>query len=192
MFLWFSDIHIGYEIPEYTFFEPDFETFIQNVTIIKEDSQITEQTFAVVISINEPNVGIRPATQETQETIAAGINYDFRTAITGGEVDSFVLEFFPDEQSSTFNFFINSDALPEGTEGFRLGSAPDRGVAGPGLSYPTYQPPSGRNAHVNTEIIIIDNDSKFYLSSYTVVQIPSICSCCYWIWAAELFSQWNW
>ena len=77
-----------------------------------------------------------------------------------------MFEFFPQEQSSTFNFFINSDALPEGTEGFRLGSAPERGTQEPGLSYPTYQPPSGRNAHVNTEIIIIDNDSKFCVSLY--------------------------
>ena len=110
------------------------------------------------MTINEPNVGIRPATQETPETIAAGINYDFRTAIFSA--DSFVFEFFPDEQSVTFNFFINSDELPEGIEGFRLGSAPERGAPEPGLSYPTYQPPSGRNAHVNAEIIIIDNDSK--------------------------------
>ena len=159
--LLFSDICIGYEIPEYTFFEPDFETFIHNVTIIKEDGQVTEQTFAVVISINGPNVG-SPATQETLETIAAGINYDFRIAVTAAELDSFVFEFFPDEQNFTFIFFINSDELPERTEGFRLGSAPERGVPEPGLSYPTYQPPSGRNAHVNTEIIIIDNDSKFY------------------------------
>ena len=180
--LLFSDIHIGYEIPEYMYYEPDFETFIRNVTIIKEDNQLTEQTFAVVISINEPNVGIRPATQETLETIAAGINYDFRTAITGAEVDSFVFEFFPDQQSLRFYFFINSDELPEGTEGFRLGSAPERGQPEPGLSYPTYQPPSGRNAHVNTEIIIIDNDSKFYhCVVVTVALILSIYSCCCWI-----------
>ena len=74
--------------------------------------------------------------------------------------------FFPDEQSFTFNFFINFDELPEGTEGFRLGSAPERGVPEPGLSYPTYQPPSGRNAHVNTEIIMMDNDSRFIIVWY--------------------------
>ena len=65
-----------------------------------------------------------------------------------------MFEFFPEEQSFNFHFFINSDTLPEGTEGFRLGSAPERGVQEPGQSYPTYQPPSGRNTHVNTEIII--------------------------------------
>ena len=95
--------------------------------------------------------------QETQDSIDAGINYDFRTA----KVDSFVFEFPPEEQSLAFRFFINSDELPEGTEGFRLGSAPERGVPEPGLSYPTYQPPSGRNVRVNTEIFIIDNDCKF-------------------------------
>ena len=175
-FFWFSDIHIGYEIPEYTFFEPDFETIITNVTVIKEDDQVTEQTFAVVISINRPNVNnIRPATQETLETIAAGIIYDFRTETASDVVDSFVFEFFPDKQSFTFNFFINSDELPERTEGFQLGSAPERGVPEQGLSYPTYLPPSGRNAHVNTEILIIDNDSKFCMPLYGTIALNYVC-----------------
>ena len=93
-----------------------------------------------------------------KEEVAAGIRCDFRT---GFRYSSVVFEFFPNDQSFTINFFINSDELPEGTEGFRLGSAPERGQQQPGLSYPTYEPPSGRNAHVNTEIIILDNDSKF-------------------------------
>ena len=97
--------------------------------------------------------------------MAAGVNYDFRTATTADVVDSLVFEFFPDQQSFTFNFFINGDELPEGTEGFRLGSAPYRGQQLPG---PTYQPPSGINAHVDTEIIIIDNDGKFCVSLYDI------------------------
>ena len=151
-------------MPEYTFLEPDFEMFVGNVSIIKEGGRVTEQTFAVNILINEPIVGSRLATQKTDETVAAGINYDFRTEGTASGtalgVNSMVFEFSPNEQSFTFNFFINSDEVPEGTEGFRLASAPERGVQLPGLSYPTYQPPSGRNAHVNSEITIMDNDSE--------------------------------
>ena len=169
----FSDIQIGFEIPEYTFLEPNNETFIHNVTVIKEDGQVTEQTFAVVISINEPNVGIRPATQETLEAIAAGINYDFRTASAAVEFN--VFELYPEERSFTFNFFINSDESPEGTEGFQIRSAPERGVPEPGLSYPTYQPPSGRNAHLTTEIIIIDNDSKFCMPLYGIIALNYVC-----------------
>ena len=153
--LCFLDIHIGFKLPEYTFCEPDFETFINNVTIIKEDGQVTEQTFALIITINEPNFGIRPATRGTTETIAAGINYDFRTTRAS---DLVLFELLPDKQNLTFSFFLNSDELPEGTEGFLLHSEPVRGQP-LGFSYPIYQPPSGINAQENAEILIKDDDS---------------------------------
>ena len=119
---------------------------ITNVTLVKEDSRVSEQTFGVGITVSNPQM-LSPATLEQFNT---GINFDYALGIP--EQTFTVLQFLPNQQSITFEFFLNSDELPEGTEAFRASSTPVEG-------FPTFQAPI-TTAFPSTEIQIIDNDCK--------------------------------
>ena len=133
----------------YSYLEPDFETLILNVTLIREGNRRTEQIFAVGITVSDPAVG-RAATLDEGDF---GINYDFRLTAPGAFV---TLIFPPVVNSIVFHFFINSDELPEGLEAFQASSVP---VAG----FPNFQSPVTNTAFQNTEIQIMDNDCKLVL-----------------------------
>ena len=120
--------------------------FINNVTLVKEDGRVSEQTFGVNITVSDPQM-LSPATLRTDDTSA---NYDYSLGIRGQTFQ--VLQFLPNQQSITFVFFLNNDELPEGTEAFQASSTPVEG-------FPTFQAPI-TTAFPSTEIQIIDNDCK--------------------------------
>ena len=122
--------------------------FINNVTLVKEDGRVSEQTFGVGITVSNPQM-LSPATLEPLSD--EGVNFDY-TLGTPGQTFT-VIEFLPNQQSITFEFFLNSDELPEGTEAFQASSTPVEG-------FPTFQAPI-TTAFPSTEIQIIDNDCKF-------------------------------
>ena len=121
---------------------------ITNVTLVKEDNRVSEQTFGVGITVSNPQ-NLSPATLETDDNFISGM-YDYSLGTSG---DTFtVLNFLPNQQSITFDFLLNSDEVPEGIEAFRASSTP---VVG----FPTFQAPI-TTAFPSTEIQIIDNDCK--------------------------------
>ena len=120
--------------------------FISNVTLVKEDGRVSEQTFGVGITVSNPQM-LSPATLEAFDT---SINYDYSLGVPGQTF--IVLRFLPNQQSITFNFFLNGDEVPEGTEAFQASSTPVEG-------FPTFQAPI-TTAFPSTEIQIIDNDCK--------------------------------
>ena len=137
----------------YEFREPESETLITNVTLIKENGRQSEQTFSILISITEP-VLTPPAQIQTQDTL---VEYDYR--LTDGAVGATFTfrEFLPDMQAINFTFFVNSDTVFEGVEGFRASSTPLEG-------YPTFLAPvvGSNTAFQTTEILILDNESKLF------------------------------
>ena len=99
------------------------------------------------ITVSNPQT-LPAATLETDDT---STNYDYSLGIPGSTY--LVLHFLPDQQSITFEFFLNDDNLTEGTEAFQASSTPVEG-------FPTFQAPI-TTAFVSTEIQIKDNDCKF-------------------------------
>ena len=139
-------IRIGYALEVYQYFEPDSLMLITNVTLVKEDGRVSEQTFGVGITVSNPQM-LSPATLETDDTM---INFDYTLGTLGQTFE--ILQFLPNQQSITFEFFLNSDELPEGIEAFQASSTPVEG-------FPTFQA-SITTAFPSTEIQIIDNDCK--------------------------------
>ena len=140
------DIQIGFAQPTYDFGEPDFETLITNVTLIKEGGRLSEQTFSVSISVGG-TIDIPPATLEFVDEDSA----DYRITAPANFVS---LIFSPFEQNITFPFFLFGDEIPEGVEAFRATSTPSQ-------NFPNFGPPSMGGAFASTDITIIDNDCKF-------------------------------
>ena len=120
--------------------------FITNVTLVKEDGRVSEQTFDVGITVSNPQM-LSPATLESFDP---SINFDYTLGIP--EQTFIVLQFLPNQQSITFEFYLNSDEVPEGTEAFQASSTPVEG-------FPEFQAPI-TTAYPSTEIQIIDNDCK--------------------------------
>ena len=118
-----------------------------NVTLVKEDNRVSEQTFGVGITVSSPQ-SLSAATLDTYDT---RINFDYSL---GDPEDTFIsLPFFPHQQNTTFQFLLNSDRFPEETEAFQASS---RSIEG----FPTFQSPV-TTAFASTEIQIIDNDCKY-------------------------------
>ena len=86
----------------------------------------------------------------TLELFDTSINFDY--VLNRPEQSFVVLQFLPNQQSITFDFLLNSDEVPEGTEAFQASSTPVEG-------FPAFQAPM-TTAYPSTEIQIIDNDCK--------------------------------
>ena len=143
----FVVIRIGFARNVYTYYEPDFETSITNVTLIKEANQLTEQLYSVGVTLSSPTaVGANPATLESiitelgDYTIFGGAGVRFR-----------MLPFFPDQQGISFVFTLLNDELAEGTEAFQATISTVEGT-------PTFRDPI--IASRTTTIRILDNDCK--------------------------------
>ncbi len=153
-FYYLTDIQIGFALERYDYFEPDSEQFFMNVTLVREGNRLSEQTFAVGITVADPVSGVA-ATLETDDT---GNSYDYRLGGAAGV--QFRSIFFPAAAPNiTFNFLINTDDLPEGTESFRALSSVDQSDQ----RIPAFMTPILGLAFVNTEIRILDNDCKFLI-----------------------------
>ena len=153
--LFFTVFTIGFTRNEYTFFEPDEDIIlIMNVTIVKEASQQSEQQLYLNVTVSSPTTdGLRPATLET----AAGFG-DYSLDGRGSSFRTFV--FPPNQQETTFPFYLFGDEMPEGVEVFQATISTVGGT-------PIFRAPV--MASLTTTIRIIDNDSEF--------KDPEMCSC---------------
>ncbi len=132
----FIAISIGFQFSEYTFFEPQFDTTITNVTLIKEGGRITEQVLGVLV------------------TFTAG-SASFVDYTLGGimNLNSQRRNILPNAQSTTITFILLGDDIPEGTETFRVSSSSQEG-------FPTFETPT--TTFISTIISILDNDCEFH------------------------------
>ena len=147
-----TDIHIGFSSELYEYFEPSSETFITNVTLMKDNNRESEQTFSVGIHFSDP-ASVRPAALLTNDTRDS---WDYSIQRVPGQ--AFVLRFLrPDQQSVTVSFYLNSDDVPEGPEGFQLTEIVE--TAG---GYPQFLLPlqTSTTAFQSTTVTIIDDDGK--------------------------------
>ena len=137
--------------------------------MVKEDNRVSEQTFGVDITVNNPKM-LSPATLESFDTG----NFDYGLSSPGETFT--VLQFLPNQQSVTFLFLLNGDELPEGTEAFQASSTPN-------AEFPTFQAPI-TTAFAATEIQIIDNDCKC-ITACLMFHLLYLCmctiSCCCWV-----------
>ena len=149
-------IRLGFQQSEYTFTEPMTQTLIEDVTLIRENSVVSEQTFG--ISISSFGAGVNPATpQENPQQN----DYAFEAA----NINILSLLFQPNVTNITVPFTLFPDELFEGTEGFGLA------IASQGVEFPAFQLSTSNRAFANTQVRILDNDSKFLkacLDCYTL------------------------
>ena len=138
-------IQIGFALPEYFFDEPDFETIVNDIVLVREGGRRSEQTFQVSISVGG-TIKINPATLEFEDEDTA----DYRLASL---TDFIALDFPPDRQSVTLTVILFRDDLPEGTEAFRATSTPSQ-------NFPNFGPPSMGGAFASTVVLIFDDDRK--------------------------------
>ena len=139
-------IQIGFALPEYSFNEPDFESIVNDIVLVREGGRLSEQTFQVSISVGG-TININPATLEFENEDTA----DYR--LTAPQ-DFIALDFPPDAQNITLSVILFRDDLPEGTEAFRATSTPSQ-------SFPNFGPPSMGGAFASTDVLIFDDDRKF-------------------------------
>ena len=157
-------IRIGFELPGYTYTEPQFDEFIDEfyvsptgrpengpIFLLKEDNVISEQTFLVSFEATD---SVPSGTQ------SAAIDQDYRFA---GEDQTRQTEFFfPSQQRIPFPFELHADTLPEGTEAFQASASPeDTRELGGGIveQFPTSLSPLTLSSEIF--ITILDNDRKF-------------------------------
>ena len=143
VWIFFLVIRIGFQFETYTFLEPDVRTLIQEVTLVKEDNRITEQTHAVIITFTDQSA-VREQTSLT--------SFDY--GLEGGNDTNTQQNIFPPQsQNISIYFFLNPDDSPEGTESFQVSLRSD-------LGFPAFENPL--NLSTNAQIIILDNDCKCY------------------------------
>ena len=141
--LFFTVITIGFTRNEYTYFEPDEDILIMNVTIVKEASQLSEQQYSLNVTVSSPTTdGLHPAMLETAAEFG-----DY--GLHGGSFRTLV--FHPDQQEIVFLFSLFGDEMPEGVEAFRATISTVGGT-------PTFRAPT--MALLTTTIRIMDNDSE--------------------------------
>ena len=148
----------------YDFFEPnDTKTLFGNVTLIKEDNHLSEQTFGIRITFGDPGQRTNVA---TLQEVGQVDGFDYVVSHPGN--DSITLYFQPNQSEITFTFCVVPDDLVEGTEGFRAT------VSSQGAPFPDFQLPPSTNpssivpAFQDTLIRILDNaDCKYFLPKLT-------------------------
>ena len=168
-FLLHTVIRIGFEQPYYTYVEPIFEVVVDKfftphsgspvngpIYLAKEDTGSSEQTFSVVVQIaSASNFGqnIQPATH----------NEDYSLSVEQTHV---TLPFLPYDQRIIVPFTLFTDDVPEGTEAFRLSSAPNNIVLPDqtGVTLPTYLNP----INLSTDTIIVI-EGKLITNFYNTV-----------------------
>ena len=94
----------------YTFNEPDFETLITDIVLVREGGRLSEQTFFVVISVRGTII-TPPATLEFVDEERA----DYKLA---SPRDFTVLRLGPVQQNVTLHLILYPDDFSEGTEAF--------------------------------------------------------------------------
>ncbi len=154
-----ADLQIGFQLARYDFNEPQFEEEISGVVFLeKQNGRITEQSYVVIIGINEatPNVNIRAATLSTLAPDNVTVDADNDYVVTTPGFNTIVLEFAPDEQVLDFRFVLFPDDIAEGTEAFQASSQPSENPL-----HPSFTAPSAGVLFPSTFIVIADDDRKF-------------------------------
>ncbi len=154
-----ADLQIGFQLARYDFNEPQFEEEISGVVFLeKQNGRITEQSYVVIIGINEatPNVNIRAATLSTLAPDNVTVDADNDYVVTTPGLNTIVLEFAPDEQVLDFRFVLFPDDIAEGTEAFQASSQPSENPL-----HPSFTAPSAGVLFPSTFIVIADDDRKF-------------------------------
>ena len=130
----------------YTFTEPDFETVITDVVIVREGDRLSEQTFQVEISVHG-TIDVPPATLEFEDETRA----DYRLTAPANFI---ALNFEPHQKNITLAVILYHDDLLEGTEGFRT-------TCTPSPNFPNYfGPPSMEDAFASAQVLIVDDRCK--------------------------------
>ena len=155
-------IRIGFELPGYTYTEPQINEFIDQfyesptgqpengpIFLVKEDNVTSEQTFLVSFQVTDsaPS-GILPA----------AIDEDYRF---GGAGRTSATEFFyPYQQRILFLFELLADTFPEGAEAFQASVSPEytQDINGMVEQFPTSLNPLTLRSDIF--ITILDNDRK--------------------------------
>ena len=147
-------LRIGFQLPQYDYFEPDSQVLITNVTLIKEDNRMSEQTFAVSLLFGDPDAPTRPATlQQSSES-----SFDYLVSNPGES--SITVEFAPEQTEVSVTFFLFPDDFPEGTEGFSI-NVTSQGDIFPNFQLPETTPRTRIPAFASTLVRILDTDRKF-------------------------------
>ena len=129
-----------------------------SLTLIKEDNRVSEQTFGVMISLDESGPGVRPASlQQNDQQVD---DFDYVLGRPGST--SIVRIFEPNATEVRVSISLFPDDTPEGLEGFRMS------IASLGRPYGYFQLPvatpgslpGNSVAYASTEIRIFDNDCK--------------------------------
>ena len=162
----FLAIQIGFQQSTYTFMEPMELTLIEDITLIRENGILSEQTFGVSISAS----------------FAAGVNseemFNIDYAFDDAGNNSLSLLFQPNVSEISVPFTLFPDDLFEGTEGFSLA------IASQEADFPTFQLPAMSimgTAFANTQVQILDNDSEFLETGLDCYIHSHHFSCCCWI-----------
>ncbi len=137
-FIYFTAIRIGFQLSSYTYFESEFDTFITNVTLIKEDNVETEQVLSIALTYTDGT---------------AVIGEDYTLGGTDGS-NTQIRNILPTQQSITLTFVLLPDDISEGTESFTISAAGNQG-------FPSSETPILTFA--STTILIMDNDRKCLL-----------------------------
>ena len=141
-----TDIRIGFSRELYEYFEPSEETIITNITLVKDDNRVSEQTFRIRIVVSDPT-SMRPATLHTEDIEPD--SWDYPVGQVGQHF--LLIDISPAQQSLLVAFILNDDDVPEGLEGFRLTAAG---------GFPQFLLPlqTSTTAFQSTTITVIDAD----------------------------------
>ncbi len=131
----FTAIRIGFQFSSYTYYEPEFDTLITNITLIKEDNVETEQILSMILTYTEGT---------------ADINEDY----TVNDYNTQIRNIPPNLQNVSLWFQLHPDDISEGTESFKISAAGNQG-------FPFFETPI--KTFPSTTIFIIDNDRKCLL-----------------------------
>ena len=179
-------IRIGFELPGYTYAEPDFSELIDQfftsptglpvngpIYLAKENNVISEQTFLLYIQVNDSvpsGTNIQPAT----------LGEDYRLAVAGQT--SVTLSFSAFESRIPFQFNLFADTLSEGTEAFQVSLSPEDTRERPDGSidtFPTFLNPVALASEIF--VVIEDDDRKFQLPP-VLISFNLIHLCSYFNW----------
>ena len=167
-------IRIGFELPRYTYAEPQFEEFIDKlyvsptgrpengpVFLVKEDNVTTEQTFLLfvqVIDSGPPGTNIQSATIDQ--------DYCICTPLPGGTVITNMTRTFPArDQRIPFGFTLIPDTRLEGTEAFQASVSLEDSLLLPNGTEEMFPTIALNPERLASEILVVieDDDRELYI-----------------------------
>ncbi len=136
-------------LSSYTYFEPEFDTVISNVTLLKEDNVETEQILSIAITFTD----------------GTAVNIEDYT-LDGSSRNTQTRNIPPTIQSVTVTFVLLPDSISEGTESFTISAAGNQGFPSSETPIQTFR---------STTIFIMDNDRKCFIQYGVGCQVLEHC-----------------